>query len=551
MRDYWNKKKQQIINTPHKNKFYPGYSGRLLDGNMQRNTIFNTLKYNDIVVGSSAFNSLVKFPFPYRKQWTDVDVKSPSPRKRALSIERNLDNQANMDAFYVSTLTHDAGKTYRVHSRLGDKVVADIGKKDHNIPHKTHRGTNFETLGHRQQELEKMVANPSASYRREKDLKQLNRVKRYRQEIENRKQPYFDLNAVDTDGDGVPDYRDCAIWNPYKQGKFHDALKSGVGKIKKAYQERKESTEEFEEKKQSYKYIIIKINGKWQNLGAFSIDRLQQEIHEIQQNPDIEDLEVTDNPKLADKYNRELMVANVKTGAKRVGAGAVKVGAYLERRTEEWERNIAEAGKPRTPMVNIQVRTPRNFQQAPVDIPGRQRQATLNEYQSPVRDYATDKMGYPADHRGSFTDVVDSSPYQRPESPLDYMPEKEITYLTNAEWRELNRRGYSDDEIRSQGFERKYGYSHRSKNYREKSPFFNHAGGYETCVPYRPIGYHQVMLPHDPAIAPNKYGLKRAIHTPSDINAIHTPTNFKPTFVKPKFSSLSPMRRQTDEEIST
>jgi len=221
-------KKKKIIDTKHKNPFNPMNIGPSLNTHLEDKTILSNMSKKDIVFGSYAFNTQVKYPFPYAKTPKgDIDIKSKKPLFTALKIERALDNNANMNNYHIEVLEHDKGKTFRVKSKSRNKVVADIGRLDKKIPTKIINGVLFETIKGRKNAVKKLLKSPDARYRREKDTKMLGVIERYDNQIVNRKNVGFDISkplVKDTDRDGVPDYIDCEKYNPEKQGPIHDWL---------------------------------------------------------------------------------------------------------------------------------------------------------------------------------------------------------------------------------------------------------------------------------------------------------------------------------------
>jgi hypothetical protein len=143
----------------------------------------------ETIIGSYAFNKQVKYPFPYKKTpHTDIDMKHPQPRRAARRIEQSLDKYAGCDNYYVEPLRHDTGITYRVKDRSqGGKTVADVSKLDKRIPTITIDGEKYETLGHRRKEINKMLRDPNAEYRRQKDLRMKGYINRYDKQIRKRR----------------------------------------------------------------------------------------------------------------------------------------------------------------------------------------------------------------------------------------------------------------------------------------------------------------------------------------------------------------------------
>jgi len=175
------KKKEAIIDTPHKNKYSPMAIASTLNQGSENKAILSTIKKPEVVIGSYAFNRQVKYPIYQKHPFTDIDIKSPHSRETALQIERALDHSVGMNNYYITKLKHDEGITYRVHSRSTGRVVSDVGKLKKRIPTRNIQGIPFETLRHRKQEVLKMINKPEAEYRREKDLRMLGYIKRYEQ----------------------------------------------------------------------------------------------------------------------------------------------------------------------------------------------------------------------------------------------------------------------------------------------------------------------------------------------------------------------------------
>ena len=91
--------------------------------------------------------------------------------------------------YYVEELKHPHGTTFRIRNRARTEngkpeVVADISPIER-IPYVRRHGLNLETLAHRESAIRKMLANPEALYRREKDIKNLGYVIRYRRALKN------------------------------------------------------------------------------------------------------------------------------------------------------------------------------------------------------------------------------------------------------------------------------------------------------------------------------------------------------------------------------
>jgi hypothetical protein len=171
--------KQSFLKKKPSQKKY-GPTLRTYNTSLENKTILGANK-GEVIVGSYAFNQQVKYPFPYKKTpHTDIDIKHRQPKRAATRIERALDKKAGFDNYHTTTLQHDTGTTHRIHSRSrGNKVVADVSKLNKKIPTVTIQGEKYETLAHRKKEIQKMLRDPKAKYRRNKDLTMMGYIKRY------------------------------------------------------------------------------------------------------------------------------------------------------------------------------------------------------------------------------------------------------------------------------------------------------------------------------------------------------------------------------------
>jgi len=276
----------------------------------------------------------------------------------------------------------------------------------------------------------------------------------------------------DYDRDGKINIMDCRPYDPNRQdlAGIKEGLKEGLSDTKERIKKRfsKEAREERklekvqEELEQSakaemYRYIVVKyIDGNWVNLGAFSTDRLDEELYQIQQNPDIETVQITQDENLATKLNRQMMLEGAKekvtTTAKKAGKYAIAKFAQAAERASR-DQDIAprasanvRAGMRVRPeayydMGRLGTGSSGIIRRRRVNIPSRR----LSSYGSSYGE-------------GYNTGSLSFQPQVR---------EKEV-----------------------------FGYSQRSPNYQEESSFG------PSVVPYRPIARRQVTLPNRPAQAP-------------------------------------------------
>jgi len=500
----WNKKKkkQQIIDTKHKNPFSYMNIGRALDLSRERKTVLGKLGKGDVVFGSYAFNKQVPYGFWKKLPLTDIDIKSKTPKKTALAIEKGLDTNVGFNNYFIDILEHPDGKTYRIKSRArGQEVVADIGKASHKIPTKNINYVNYETLSHRKKEVKKMLKSKEAEYRREKDQRMLGYINRFEQS-----QPYFNLDK-DSDGDGIPDISDCAPLDKTRQGLLHrmfgDKTKVKVNE---------------EEQQVQPVYVMAKVDGKWNYYGAYSRDHINVILKELKTHPDVEDFRITEDPKEYDRLTRKQMTAGIVEGAGRIRDAFLIQEGKLRQSAEK----VNSIATPRTPYSRVSRR---------VEKPTR----ALSPYQKPKQ---VNRFGQEAVNIGrkdipnsTYQAGINDNVYYNTPSNVADLPDKESQkiFVTNAEYRELQRKGYTKEDLLQMNIHRKFGYSHRSRFYKEKSPFYNYNEDYETCVSYRPIGYYQCFLSHDPATPPNKFGIPKAMDT------LERVPPFKPVFITPFF----------------
>jgi hypothetical protein len=224
MKSFFSVKKDNIIDTPHKNNFNFMSIAPALNTHQERKNILSPLKNTkNVVIGSFAFNKQQSLTIHQKRPLTDIDIKSNKPKHTALKIERNLDRNVGFNNYYVSVLKHDEGTTYRVHSRARNQVVADVSHKKKFIPFTTINDIKYETLAHRKKEVKKMLNKPSASYRRDKDKKMMGFIKR--------------AENYDIDGDGVVNGLDCAPYDKNRQGYFHEQSERWADNIKHRHRE--------------------------------------------------------------------------------------------------------------------------------------------------------------------------------------------------------------------------------------------------------------------------------------------------------------------------
>jgi len=280
----------------------------------------------------------------------------------------------------------------------------------------------------------------------------------------------------DFDRDGKSNVIDCYPYDPSRQGiaEIKEKVSEVGGKLKQKFDERKEKKEEKimgeleqSEREESFRYILVKyFDGNWVNLGAFTVENLDEEMYQIQQNPDIEAVQVTKDQNLATKLNRQMMMSEAKEKvvhtAKEAGKYALKVGA--------------EAAERATRAQDIAPRAAQNI-----------RSGTQIKSSADMQQFASGPSGRPPRRAVNV-------PSGRPRASIGTVGK--VSTFNQLRKAGENMEYKSPVENRPFVDEQQYGYSQRSPNYQEVSDFG------PAVVPYRPIARRQVTVPNRPAKAP-------------------------------------------------
>jgi len=311
---YQTKKTKQgkIFDTPHKNEFNYMSIMPALDNRSQDKVILDNVKRKKATIyGSTAFNSQVPLTWLQKRPKGDIDIMAKQPKQFALLTERRLDTNVGMNNYFVSELIHPKGKTYRVHSRATNRVVADISKPK-KTPTKMLGGIKFETIGSREKTVKKLLKDPKASYRRKKDEKMLGVIKRYKKSKSSQLNPFGDF-----DKDGIKNWQDCAPRDKNRQGKTHDYFRG----IKEAKAEKALSRSQQSEK--STNVFTKMTDGKWYFIGKYTTEGIEVLVEDLSTAKGVVQVQLSQDSKFADKENRKLMAQQVGRGAKTLGKGAV------------------------------------------------------------------------------------------------------------------------------------------------------------------------------------------------------------------------------------
>jgi len=220
-----------------------------------KDTVLTSLKKHksDVLHGSQSLNILIPSNQRKAKDW---DIFSKMEQGRAIELEKRLDKKANCDISQVScheipkvSFDKDNGTTAKrlcvvstplIHTDNGIDVMRTPKKLD-TI---THKGIRHESLEGQLEKAKRGLFIPMRSFKSGLDKRRIERelnkkpfgfyskrvnVKplisnqrtRTPQQFNDRGVPILSPAPIDTDMDGVPDWRDCNPTNPLEQGKIH------------------------------------------------------------------------------------------------------------------------------------------------------------------------------------------------------------------------------------------------------------------------------------------------------------------------------------------
>lgn len=134
-------------------------------------------KTKRIVHGTRSRNA--QLPRNLTRKTRDWDVFAKNPKKAAMNMEKALDKKFRGDFFSVKKGATKRLKVHKVVSNVTGKGFVDFSVPDRQVPTIAKRGVRFATLQDQVRRARKVVKNPEASFRREKDLDFLRRVKKF------------------------------------------------------------------------------------------------------------------------------------------------------------------------------------------------------------------------------------------------------------------------------------------------------------------------------------------------------------------------------------
>lgn len=150
----------------------------------------NVKRKQHIIYGARAVNQQVRKPL--RKETTDYDIYSTTPRQTANRVERRLDKRFGGDYFKVEQAIHKG--TYKIKSNVDSTGYADYTKPQGKIRTIKRKGIKYAHTSHQLKQIKKSLADKESKFRHEKDKETRQRIKL--NEIKTRRKPTRNLNRI-------------------------------------------------------------------------------------------------------------------------------------------------------------------------------------------------------------------------------------------------------------------------------------------------------------------------------------------------------------------
>lgn len=131
-------------------------------------------KEKGIIFGARSVNKQV--PKFLREHTEDYDILSDKdPKKLAKRIEKKLDKRFGGNFYEVKAAQHKG--TYKVNNRFTGKGIADVSKREVDVPFVKRKGVRFAKLSFQEKKIKESLANPDARFRHNKDRFSRDRIK--------------------------------------------------------------------------------------------------------------------------------------------------------------------------------------------------------------------------------------------------------------------------------------------------------------------------------------------------------------------------------------
>lgn len=126
-----------------------------------------------IVYGARASN--IQNPAYLRRNTEDYDILTKKPQKTAEELARKLNREYGGEYFKVEPAQHKG--TYKVKSNVTGKTIADFTRAYRHPKVKEIGGIRYASSESIKRAISKLLKNPLAEFRKEKDLETLQRLK--------------------------------------------------------------------------------------------------------------------------------------------------------------------------------------------------------------------------------------------------------------------------------------------------------------------------------------------------------------------------------------
>jgi len=141
------------------------------DINIRAKILEMAQKKGQVIYGARAVNK--QLPINLRKKTKDYDIYTKQPKKAAEELARELNKEFDSDEFKVEPARYP--KTFKV-KRKGEPI-ADYTLTTKKPKSKNEFGVRYANLDYQKKKIKRILKDEKNSYRFDKDLDTLNRIK--------------------------------------------------------------------------------------------------------------------------------------------------------------------------------------------------------------------------------------------------------------------------------------------------------------------------------------------------------------------------------------
>lgn len=132
-------------------------------------------KNRQVIYGQQAIN--IQLPSNFRRKTSDFDILTKKPKQSAEKLASALNKEYGEGSFNVVPAKY--GKTFKVKDKKG-KTVADYTLTTKKPKSKEIWGVRYANLDYQEKKLKKILKDENNSFRFEKDMETLNKIRRGR-----------------------------------------------------------------------------------------------------------------------------------------------------------------------------------------------------------------------------------------------------------------------------------------------------------------------------------------------------------------------------------